>query len=274
MTGDLMTGDLMTGGLVTGIGNADRLGPVIEDDRGTPASTWAAWVRRFPELELAGWDDVLVVAPHPDDEVLGVGGLLGRVVAAGGRATVVAVTDGDPAYPHSRVVTPSQLAALRTRESAAAGAVLGLPVPVRLGLPDGAVAAHEAALAEALRDLLRPGRRCLATWGRDGHPDHEAAGRAAAAACRASGATLVEYPVWMWHWARPDDPAVPWHRASVLPLSPREQQRKRRAVAEFASQIAPLSADPADAAVLPPFVLDRLVRGEELVFTSGGDDGA
>lgn len=51
------------------------------------------------------------------------------------------------------------------------------------------------------------------------HPDDEAAGRAAAAACKATGAPLVEYPIWMWHWATPDDPAVPWHRARRVPLT-------------------------------------------------------
>ncbi len=53
LTGDFVSGDLVSGDLVTGIGNADRLGPVTEDDRGTPASTWAAWERRFPALDLA-----------------------------------------------------------------------------------------------------------------------------------------------------------------------------------------------------------------------------
>src|SRR5262245_45143341 len=38
---------------------------------------------------------LLVVAPHPDDEVLGAGGLMQQVHAAGGRVRVVYLTDGD-----------------------------------------------------------------------------------------------------------------------------------------------------------------------------------
>jgi LmbE family N-acetylglucosaminyl deacetylase len=42
--------------------------------------------------------NLLVVAPHPDDETLGAGGLMQRVRAAGGRVSVVYLTDGD-GYP-------------------------------------------------------------------------------------------------------------------------------------------------------------------------------
>lgn len=42
--------------------------------------------------------NLLVVAPHPDDETLGAGGLMQRVHAAGGDVSVVYLTDGD-GYP-------------------------------------------------------------------------------------------------------------------------------------------------------------------------------
>ncbi len=245
--------------------HVERLGVVRHDAEGTPAATWDGWSRSFPLVDLTGWNDVLVVAPHPDDEVLGVGGLLARLAQSGARLQVAAVTDGDAAYPHSRCITPAELGRVRTLESAAACAVLGVAPPARFGFPDGAVADHERELRDRLIECLRPGVHCLATWAGDGHPDHEAVGRAAAQACDATGAVLVEYPVWMWHWAQPDEPSVPWDRAQVLLLSDAEVSRKQRAVEEFVSQVTPLSSDPADAAVLPPFVLDRLVGPRELV---------
>lgn len=39
-------------------------------------------------------DTVLVLAPHPDDEIIGLGGTLVGLLRAGGRATVVYLTDG------------------------------------------------------------------------------------------------------------------------------------------------------------------------------------
>ena len=138
------------------------------------------------------------------------------------------------------------------------------PSPRRLGHPDGGV--DQEALSAYLTRLLVPGRWCLSTWRGDGHPDHEAVGRAAATACAATGARLVEYPIWLWHWARPGDARVPWDRARVVPLPDRARAAKAAAVAEFASQIQPLGPDPADAAILPPAVLARFQRPMEVYF--------
>jgi hypothetical protein len=79
-------------------------------------------------------------------------------------------------------------------------------------------------------------------------------------------ARLLSYPVWMWHWARPGDLRVPWSYARRVPLPPEIHQAKQAAVRTFETQIAPLSDDPADAAVLPPPVLARLTRSTEIVF--------
>lgn len=51
-----------------------------------------------PRLSVDARTNLLVVAPHPDDETLGSGGLMQRVRAAGGRVSVVYLTNGD-GYP-------------------------------------------------------------------------------------------------------------------------------------------------------------------------------
>jgi LmbE family N-acetylglucosaminyl deacetylase len=48
-----------------------------------------------PRLTVDSDTKLLVIAPHPDDEVLGAGGLMQRVRAAGGTVHVVYLTDGD-----------------------------------------------------------------------------------------------------------------------------------------------------------------------------------
>lgn len=241
---------------------------VLIAGQGTPESQWRTWTPRRPSFELAGCRRLVVVAPHPDDEVLGVGGTMALAVAAGIDVQVVAVTDGGASHPGSPTLSPEELVALRPGESAAALGHLGVvhePVPVRL--PDGGVAAHEVHLATALEPLLRgPGTWALTTWRHDGHPDHEATGRATATACGRTGARLVEFPVWTWHWAAPGDPRVPWSRAASVALPPEVQEAKRRAVGCFGSQVLPLSEHPADAPVLGPHVLARLLRPTETVF--------
>ncbi|SNY66673.1 PIG-L deacetylase family protein [Paractinoplanes atraurantiacus] len=231
---------------------------------GTAEATWQSWpaMTAWPVLGLeAGPRPPVVVAPHPDDEILGVAGLMATL----GDVSLVAVTDGEASHPGSSVYTPERLAGIRRDETAEAMDRLGLgasPV-VRLGQPDGGI--DEAALADALAGLLGEGQWCLATWRGDGHPDHEAVGRAAAEACARTGARLLEYPIWTWHWASPGDSRVPWERARRVPLSPEVLAAKQAAIEAFPSQIHPLGPDPADAAILPPHVLARFARPFEVV---------
>ena len=231
---------------------------------GTDEARWRAWpaVAGWPALDRPAGPAPLVVAPHPDDEVLGVGGLIALI----GAAEVVAVTDGEASHPDSTVHTPAELALIRQDETGRALGRLGLPASAahRLGQRDGGI--DEAALTAELTARLTPGRWCLATWRGDGHPDHEAVGRAAAAACAATGARLLEYPIWTWHWAVPGDDRVPWERARRIDLPSAARRAKAAAIDEFTSQINDLGPAPGDAAILPPHVLARFRRPFEVVF--------
>ncbi|MCZ7438776.1 PIG-L family deacetylase [Micromonospora sp. WMMC241] len=237
---------------------------------GTDEQTWRAWraPATWPVLDLEGSARTappLVVAPHPDDEVLGVGGLV-AMLAGGVGAEIAVVTDGEASHPGSTVHTPAELAGIRRAETVTACGLLGVAPSaiVHLGHPDGGI--DESALTDALTTRLTPGRWCVTTWHGDGHPDHEAVGRAAAVACRRTGATLLEFPVWTWHWAEPDDREVPWHRAHRIDLTDAARSAKRDAIDAFRSQILPLGPAPADAAILPPHVLARFARPYETVF--------
>lgn len=240
------------------------------DGLGTPESSWQAW----PGLAFLDIFDLhplpasaVVVAPHPDDEVLGVGGTLALLRTAGVSVCVVAVSDGEASHPHSRTVTPSQLAEIRRAEQSLALARLGLGrcAVHRCGLPDGQLDRHEGDLADTLTRLLDEHTWCLTTWARDGHPDHEATGRSAATAAGRTGARLLSFPVWTWHWAQPADPCVPWSTARRVPLPPMIAHAKRHAVHAYASQIEPLSAQPGDEAILASHVLARLTRDYEVI---------
>ena len=234
------------------------------DATGTSEDWWRSWLTAhpIPALQVPPKKRAVIVSPHPDDETLALGGL----IAGHERCLLVAVTDGEASHPTSRVLRPAQLADRRRAERREALVRLGradLP-RVLLGLRDGAVDATR--LSEELSDILRPGDVCLATWRHDGHPDHEAVGRAAAAATGALGLPLWEYPVWTWHWATPADPRVPWHRARALHLTEELRSRKEHALEAFRTQIAPLGSAPDEAAVLPAPVLAHFRRAEEIVF--------
>jgi LmbE family N-acetylglucosaminyl deacetylase len=241
------------------------------DGPGTPEEDWTGvpGLRDLPVVRLPE-GPVLVVAAHPDDEVLGLGGTLAELAGAGTPVHVLSVTDGEGSHPRSDRPSARTLAEVRTAELRDALGELGLPdvLPRRLRVPDTQVDRYEEDVRESIVAALREtgSRVCAAPWAHDLHSDHEAAGRAAAAACAATGATLLSYPVWLWHWARPGDPRVPWHRAGRLPLSRTAAAAKRRAVERFVSQIRPIGPGPDDAAILPPDELAHHTRGFEVVF--------
>jgi LmbE family N-acetylglucosaminyl deacetylase len=237
---------------------------------GTPASVWSTcpklaarpYIR--PAALVPPQNRAVVVAPHPDDEVLGSGGLLAHFSRLGRTMLIIAVTDGTASHPGSPTWTCQRLARIRPAESQNALRRLGIGhVPiVRAGFADGAVGRQEAHLTAFLERHLRHTDVVFATWRDDGHPDHEAVGLACAQATSATGARLIEVPIWAWHWARPGQ--IPWRRAIKVELGPEIFALKRHAVAAYASQIEPDAATGAPP-ILPPYVLARLLRPYEVL---------
>lgn len=250
-------------------GNGGWFAAVPLSDGGTPARAWLAAFdgAALPPLDLTGCPGLVVVAPHPDDETLGLGATAAQLIESGVEVQVVSVSDGGAAQPGASPSQRTHLEAIRRDELLRATSILGISSVVSLGLPDGELTTHQDELTEVLTEILRgvaPGTWCAASWRGDGHPDHEAVGRAAAAACAGTGVVLMEYPVWMWHWATPDDPAVPWDRVYSIPVSESAVARKVQAAQCFRSQLQPEASGIAP--VLPPFVLQRLLAVGEVVF--------
>jgi LmbE family N-acetylglucosaminyl deacetylase len=244
--------------------NSARLAARPIADGGTAVEVWTHWQRQFPPLDLDDCPALVLVSAHPDDETLGLGATAALLGGRGIIVQVVAVTDGEAAYPDDSGGR-EELARVRREELVAAAARLGLPRPVFLRVPDGEVAAHEQRVAVKVGAVLagfERGTWCAATWRGDGHPDHEATGRAAATAAKNAGAPFIEYPIWMWHWASPDDPAVPWNRSRRLPVRPPEMATKAEAMQCFSSQLERGDRPP----LLTPEVVDRQMAVGEIVF--------
>lgn len=248
----------------------DRL---IRDGAGTTEAQWGEWsgLARLPPVTPDALVPVgrraVVVAPHPDDEVLAVGGLLALLARMGREVCVIAVTDGCASHRGSTLWPRERLERERPLESQRALQRLGLGGDmVRLRLPDGGVSMRREVLTDRLEGLLHPGDAVFTTWRMDGHPDHEATGHAAAVASARADASLIEVPVWAWHWAEPGDPRVPWKQARRLPLDEAAVRRKGAALQAFGSQLQP---DPSTGrgAVLRSTSIERAARPFEVVFT-------
>jgi N-acetylglucosamine malate deacetylase 1 len=151
---------------------------------------------------------VLVVAPHPDDETLGCGGVLARIIRAGGTVNVLFVTDGRASHPGHPLISPGTLAALRHDEARAATGALGIEWRnvFFLDSPDGALAsldlAHTNELVAKIANILTKtsAEVLLLTYRHDGSTDHEAS---VALVKKALSATrqrpqILEFPIWAW----------------------------------------------------------------------------
>lgn len=112
--------------------------------------------------------DVLVIAPHPDDAELGMGGAIVKLLAEGLRVGVLDLTDGEP--------TPHGSTEIRARETQAASQTLGLTWRENLGLPNRQLEPTIEARKQ-LAGVIRQARPdwLFAPYWTDAHPDHVAA---------------------------------------------------------------------------------------------------
>jgi len=112
--------------------------------------------------------DVIVVAPHPDDAELGMGGAIVKMLGRGLKVGVLDLTSGEP--------TPHGTPAIRAAETDAASKALGLTWRRNLGLPNRSLEATLDArqkLAVVFRET-HPDWIFAPFWV-DAHPDHVAA---------------------------------------------------------------------------------------------------
>jgi len=198
-------------------------------------------------LAFTASDRLLVLAPHPDDESLGTGGLIQAALAAGAALRVIVATDGENnPWPqrwierrwhideHARLRWAQQ----RRMECAAALSILGVDDPdvIRLGWPDLGLTdllMHDAAAESLLArhvNAFAPTHVALPV-ARDRHPDHSAlhvlAERALAQSAW-SNATRLNFLV---HGVADSQ------HSEALVLTDAQQLRKRNAVLAHASQI-------------------------------------
>src|SRR5580704_13240603 len=121
---------------------------------------------------------VLVVSPHPDDDVIGCGGTLARLAERGTPCTVAYVTDGSQSHPGSAAFAPERIARIREAEARQALRQLGIRVPpVFLRETDGSLATMDSArrmrLTAAIATLIERTAAgvVFAPWRRDVHAD-------------------------------------------------------------------------------------------------------
>jgi LmbE family N-acetylglucosaminyl deacetylase len=183
--------------------------------------------------------NVLVVAPHPDDEAIGCGGAVCLHAARGDRVTAAFLTSGELALQH---LAREEAWRVREEEARDAGKVLGLSRLRFLRCPDWGLAENMIDAARLLESVLHDEEPQMIYFPhpQDAHPDHQAAARILGTILK-SGATgrvqLRAYEVWT-------PLTVHDHAEDISAM----MARKLRAVRCYRSQ-------------LPVFHYDRAVKG-------------
>lgn len=136
--------------------------------------------------------NILVIAPHPDDEVIGCGGTICLHSDRGDRVVAVFLTSGELGL---KQVSRDTAWAIREREARAAARILGLSETIFLRLPDWSVGDNPDSAAALLRPILRRERPDIVflPHPKEWHPDHQAAWPALK--CALSGARNARLPV-------------------------------------------------------------------------------
>lgn len=235
-----------------------------EAGSGVETVEWDAYPARVRDLIGYG---ALIVAPHPDDEVLGCGGLL-AAVRRPDAIEVLVLTDG-ALSPPAAAGDPG-LPALRRNETLRALDALGVSERYVsfAGLPDGSLSEQAGRLD---RELFDAATRTSATdvfvpFRFDRHPDHQAAHAAGERLARRAGVRLWEYFVYPFWRLLPRGDIRAYLRPGTLYALERELETRtaqRAALDAHRSQTEPWGGG-RSRPVLSPEHLDRVCAGPEV----------
>ena len=175
---------------------------------------------------------ILVVGPHPDDQELGMGGTIAKLVSQGHDVLLLDVTNGEP--------TPFGTPETRAKESAAAAAILGVK-RTSINLPNRFVE-HTIPARHAVAAIIREHQAeiIFAPYFEDAHPDHVATSRIVEDARFDAKITTLDlagqpiYPNWFFYYYCTHLRIVP--QPSFLIDTTGYATKKRDAIVAYESQ--------------------------------------
>jgi len=225
-------------------------------------------LRDLQALQLRG---LVVVAPHPDDESLGCGGLIAAARSRAIPVRIIVLSDGAGSHPNSSAFPPARLRALREEEVKAAAASLGVAAEhvLCLGLPDRCVPTKGTKAAATIDLIVAAAKSICAnlmtvTWDLDPHTDHKAAFEIASHACsQLPEVALYAYPIWAFDLPLDEPISAPLPDGFRLAIV-NQLSIKRRAIACHRSQVTRLIDDDPQGFILGQTELARFDRPFEI----------
>jgi len=139
---------------------------------------------------------ILILSPHPDDDIIASGGTIYRSTGAGAHVVTIYLTDGrkgNPRYPEDELIR------LRQQEARRACRVVGVEEAIFMGNPDGELSATRENV-ERLYGMLRehmPDAVILPSF-LDNHHDHLATNHIFLEVLNRGGLSFTCYAYGLW----------------------------------------------------------------------------
>ena len=215
-----------------------------------------------PQLELS--ENTVIIAPHPDDEVIGCAGLIQALVERNTPPHVIILTGGEGSHRGCCDTSAEEIIEARHQLTIKAAITLGLPLSNIhcLEYPDGGIdIAHtETEKLKVLLEELSP-KAIFAPHNGEGWNDHVRVAGIIKKLIKQHLVDVYEYCVWMWYYNV-------WNldnkNARILKMTPAQHQRKLKAIEQYVTPLAPCGKP--WSGVLPKVFLKAACWNKELYF--------
>lgn len=212
-----------------------------------------------PQINISG--KIIIIAPHPDDESLGCGGLIARLCAENNPPHIAVLTGGGGSLRERSDISETEVVNARRKLTLDSANQLGLPKGNIhfFDFKDGDIGAHSESEMSRLRIMINDlsPDNILVPHNGEGWPDHLAA-RDIGIELAPENASVWEYCVWMWYY---NVWRLDWKNAAVLRMSDTEHSAKLRAVDAYVKPLAPCGA-PWSGVLPKPFLKANRSRTE------------
>lgn len=185
-------------------------------------------------------NNILVIAPHPDDEIFGCAGMIKQAIEQGKKVNVLILSGGGKSHSGCCNINEEILISERRDLSRNAAKILGLSLDNLhfLNYPDGNISfeSSETLRLAELIDELNPKAVFVPHFG-EGWSDHIETGNIVRRLLQDRVCVkLYEYCVWFWYY---NTWRIDWKQARLLRMDEMQYRTKLKAIDAYVRPLAP-----------------------------------
>lgn len=182
---------------------------------------------------------LLILAPHPDDEVFGCSGLIQQQIISGREVYIIFMTRGETSHSNCCNIDKEVLKSERAKLTDNALSLLGVKQHniFRLSYPDGSLSycSEESRKLKSLINQINPDAIFVPHSG-EGWNDHIETQNIAMELIKDKNIELYAYCVWFWYYNVWN---IDWKNAFTISMSKKQLKQKNQAIDTYIYAKAP-----------------------------------